>query len=117
MPVTTSVVAPAPAAPWHVRQSSFLGALRSIAPWAVWARWQPAQLSAVSELTPEFTDATWGPPSARHGNRGEEQPGDQATACRRSADRDAADLAARWVIASLLGRIGGSSSGSDGQGM
>ena len=47
-PVMTSVVAPVLAAPWHVRQSSSsVGALRSRGPCAVWARWHPAQLSAV----------------------------------------------------------------------
>ena len=67
-PVMTSVVAPVLAAPWQPRQSaSSVGWLRSNAPFAVWARWQPAQLSAVSELTPELVAATWGPPSARAG--------------------------------------------------
>ncbi len=74
MPDMTSVVAPATASPWHDRQSSSSGTLRSMAPCAVWARWQPAQLSAVSELTPEFDRCDVGSTVRQGGNCGKEQP-------------------------------------------
>jgi hypothetical protein len=108
-PVMTSVVAPVLAAPWQPRQrSSSVAWLRRYSPLAVWALWQPAQLSAVSVLTPELMSLTCGPPSAATGiaARNSQAPSSNVAP---AADLAAADRATVMGIFTLLGRIGGSS--------
>src|SRR3990170_3634420 len=67
-PVMTSSVDPVATAPWQVLQRAISStALMRNGPWAVCARWHPAQPSALSPREPMFTSLTWGPPSARAG--------------------------------------------------